>query len=523
MADLPDLKADKKVSADLKKEAISRREECKATRAHIRQDIEECYFFVAPRRHRQAKSSGGSQTPPKDAPELQTSLGMDVVADFATEVIDTFMPKTQDWADLKPGYDLPDKQQEEIREDMLAANAMTFTAMRASNLYDALAMSAKPDLALGTMALWIDDLDQSRPIDCRAVPQIELEIDVGPDGKIGTRFVIRRTKRRYLPAVLPNVPLPGGYSDDKDGKKDCTVAWGFWPTYGRPEMTWQAVIMVDDHLVQARELVGEGSCPLIVARWDPDPCFAWGDGPTLKALPDLRALDETEALKVESADFAIHKPFGYPDDGVVNFEAGVEPGFGYPMRPGSGKDFVPLGWQGNVDFAQFTVMEKEQRVRRLHYVDFPVQRGDTPPSATQWADEMALRQKRFGQPGQTFWREGPCEIVKRFMFILAKRGRLPKIEVNGQALALVPYNAAEAAKDMQDIATGQRLLSFITSVAPDVSQVLVDQEKTFRNMKTKMRDQVVEFRDAAGVKQALEQFAPLLQGGGAAPEGAPPA
>lgn len=516
-----------KSGEDLRKEALARLAEAKEQREHIAADLEECAYFVAPRRFRTANSRGGPDKPPKDSNELMISIGKEVASDFASEVVNTFMPTTGEWVDLAPGISIGAEDARDIAEEVGEAKKVMFAAMRSSALYSCVSQTAKPDLAIGTMALWIDDLNIAEPVSVRPVPATEIEINVDCDGGIGDRFVHKKTKRRSLARLLPGMTLPKGYDEDTPGnmKKACTVTWCFWPLYRANGKAWQACILVDDKLVEGSDKVleGEGACPMLVMRWDPDPLFAWGIGPTLQSLEDMRALDEIEALKIDNADFAIHAPFYYPDDGVMNFEAGIEPGFGYAKRPGgTANDIGSLYFGGNVDFAQFTVFEKEQRVRRLHFVDYPVQRGDTPPTATQWTDEMAMRQRRFGLPGQTFWREGPCEIAKRFLFILAGRGRLPKIEANGQVISLVPFNAAEAAKDLQEVATATRLLTTIMGMFPQVGQVAIDAIETSKNMKAKMRDEIVVIREPDQMRETVEQLAPVL-GGAAGAQGMEPA
>src|SRR5690606_34319799 len=140
------------------------------------------------------------------------------------------------------------------------------------------------------------------------------------------------------------------------------------------------------------------SCPLVVGRFNVDPTFAFGNGPMLEVLPELRSLDEATALTLERFDLAAHPPWGYPDDGVVNFEGGIYPGMGYPMARGSGEDFVKLFFEGDVDMTFLVEADLEKRVKRAHYADRPEQKGDTPPTATQWLDEVALSQKRLSVP-----------------------------------------------------------------------------------------------------------------------------
>ena len=82
---------------------------------------------------------------------------------------------------------------------------------------------------------------------------------------------------------------------------------------------------------------GEGCCPLIIFRWNPNPDWPWGHGPLMQYMPSLRQVDELERLRMEHAEMAISPPIGYPDDSFTEIENGLEPGMAYPMRPGSEK------------------------------------------------------------------------------------------------------------------------------------------------------------------------------------------
>jgi len=87
--------------AKLQKEAKQRLQDCKAEKAKVSLDIEECYFFLAPRRVRSATSST-TTTKTGDEFELQTSLGFEVADDFMTMLIDSFMPPAAKWAERHP-------------------------------------------------------------------------------------------------------------------------------------------------------------------------------------------------------------------------------------------------------------------------------------------------------------------------------------------------------------------------------------------------------------------------------------
>ena len=138
-----------------------------------------------------------------------------------------------------------------------------------------------PDLSLGTVALWVEDVAAHEPINCQSVPIRELEISVGPRGDIDTRFVVRHTKFRYLPALLPDVEMPAEIARKAKASPQahCRVEWGFWRDWTRQDdVVWKSVVRVAGKVVAESKLEGEGSCPLIVARFNPDSMYAFGKG-----------------------------------------------------------------------------------------------------------------------------------------------------------------------------------------------------------------------------------------------------
>lgn len=512
----------------LEKEALDRLKDCRAQKQMFERDIREAYFFAAPQRCRDILSqTPPTQQKPDDAAELQTSLGMEVAQDFATEMLNTFIPQSIEWAKQKPGIDLDEEEWavSDEKEKVEAQSTKIHEAIKASNFYPAAALTFMPDLPIGTCAMWIEDLRPAEPIVCQPIPARELEINVGPYGDVDDRFVVRHTRHRHIKALLPGVELPKEVAE-KAGKKPnerCKVIWGFWRKWDRIDnVVWQAVILLDNKLVHQVELEGEGSCPLIVGRFDPDTMFAWGTGPTIKSLPELRRLDETEALKIENADFQIHPPFSYPDDGITNFNGGIEPGMGYPSRPGSGKDFVKLSFEGNVDFAEFETAKIEERIRRLHFVDFPEQLGKTPPTAEQWLDELQRTKKRIGTPGTIFWREFPSGVFLRFKYLLEKRGTIESVKVNGKVLSLVPYDPTEIAQNQQEAMVAMRLLEAARNYFPEISQVAIDPLDTLKKLKEMLGDKVVKIRTPEEMADAVQKLGSMIGPGGAAP-GAPAA
>jgi hypothetical protein len=506
---------------DLEKEAQQRLKDCQAQKAFVQTDLQEGYFFTAPQRARDMGSSTAgvaSDTRPDDASTLATSIGIEVAQDFATEMVNTFMPSVIAWASQRAAVEIPPDEAERVKDQIDENTETVMEAIKTSNLYDAVAVGFKPDLSLGTVAMWVGDGPITGSTLCLPVPLRELEINVGPHGDIDDRFIIRSTRNRYVRALIGkdaklSAEIEKGIKDKPNGK--VKVSWAWWRLWDRTDdVVWRWVVRVGDRIVNDGTLEGDGSCPLIVSRFNVDPNFPFGTGPTIQCLPELRELDETRILKAENRDFQIHPAFVYQDDGVMNFSNGIEPGMGYVARSwGNGKPVEKLSFEGNLEVAEYEVAQMEHRIRRLHFVDFPEQVGKTPPTAEQWAEELMRAKRRIGTPGRVFWKEGPAEYFKRFKWRLEKAGVLEPLTAGNRPLPLVPYDPTEQAQEHQEVAIAGRILEMARNYFPQTAPVEIDGSATLANLKTKLRDKIVVLRSPDDIKAAITNLAPVLGGG----------
>ncbi|MEO6381971.1 MAG: portal protein [Nitrobacter sp.] len=494
-------------------------------------DFKECYFFTAPNRQRQLSSQS---SPPEsrilDAAELQTSLAMLLCQDFITEVVNTFMPEAQNWCKRGPGQFIPEDAWNKIKDDVAKDDDKIFEAMKASNLYPEIAKAFFPDLAIGTVGLWIERRHTSKPIRVSAIPLREIEASLGPDGEVDDRWAIRFTRNCYVRELLgaeiaAKLPVAVAAKIDKKPSERTEVRWGFWHIYDETgEEKWQSVVMVGDKMVHDAVLVGEGSCPLLIGRFNPSADWVWGLGPMIQGLPDFRQIDELEGQKIENVEMHLTPPITFPDDSFTNIEQGLEPRMAYPIRPGTEGAVKKIYDAPPPDAAIYQHEEMEHRLRKLFFVDFPEQTGDTPPTLGQWLDQMARAQRRIGTPGLPFWQEVPAKIFLRFKYLLEKAGTIKPIEVNGVAVALTPLNPTQRAAEQQDIATAAQYLQMMLQTFPEEARVMIDGGATMKNFAGKMRvageKGLIAFRKEDQQKaaaQLIAQLAGVRQKAGAAP------
>jgi len=353
------------------------------------------------------------------------------------------------------------------------------------------------------------------PIRSMAIPIREFEINLGPDGEIDDRFAVRHTRNKYVRTLLgeeiwDKVDPELKKTMEKTPETRTMLVWGYWRKWLRKDdEVWQHVVYVNNDLVHDAEITGEGSCLMVVFRWNPNPDWPWGHGPLMQGLPSLRQVDEFELMRFEHAELSIKPPIGFPDDSFAAIEQGLEPGMAYPIRPGSEGAMKAIYQVPPPEAANYQYEEKEHRLKKLFFVDFPEQSGDTPPTLGQWLDEMARAQRRIGRPGLPFWREGPAKIFLRYKYLLEKAGAIQPIRVDGRTVSLLPYNPTQRAAEQQEIAMAVHGLQIAAQLWPEEYRMWIDGKATMKALMDKMRIELVKFRNPAQVNEVLDRMQKL--------------
>jgi hypothetical protein len=526
---------------DGEKEFNERLREARQQKMPFEIDMRESYFFAAPHRMRSVLSTTRpSRWKPQDAGQLNQSFAFECCGDFPTVIQNTFMPEARQWVVRKAPIGAPKPVRDRAEALAKEGTGAIFEAIEASNFYAEFGKSSNPDLALGAIAMWVDVSRPGQPIHCQTIPVRELEINVDAEGEVDDRFVSRWVRRRYLKRIFgPNLPAHWARPNRQDNEDErVNVTWGFWRALDeRQEETWVHGVTIENKLIDAMATVrGRGSCPLIVGRFNPSPEWPWAMGPMIQCLPEFRNLDEIASGKIRNLDQLLQPAIAWPDDSFANLEQGLEAGFAYPVRPGTANDIKNIYNANPPDAAIYDRQDLEQRIKRLFFLDWPQQRGDTPPTATQWLDEMTMAQRRIGTPGLPFWKEFVAGVFLRFEYLLEKAGEIQPIMVpdaqgTPRKMVMRPMNPAQIAADQQDVAMAVRFLSIVMPTFPEEAKIRIDGGATIEALRAKMGvEDLVKMRAAQDIQAALQQMQQLAQGrpgappagGAAAPQEPPP-
>lgn len=496
----------------IKKEVARRYAKAKTEKELFKQDFREAYSFCMPQRLKPGDSTSTS-TRPQDATDNFNSIGEEVCTDFASDMADTFIPEHTQWASVEVADTVPDEFREEAKTAVKADSSATFAAITASNFHEA-GKQAFKDLAISAVGLSITDPGYGMPARCQVIPIGELQILRDACGNVGTRIWERNLSALDIQELFPDLDLPKSIQDAIDKKqhsKRFIVLQGCYRDYKTPaEHAWIQFTQIDGKVCEGVRLVGVGSANILVARWDPDPNFSWGNGPAIKALPDLRETDETSYLKLKGLARQIDPSIAYDDDSVINLEGGLPNGVAIPRMKGSTIDVIES--RHGMEAALFAVNELEDRIRRKFYQDGPVQKGKTPPTLGQWADEVLQKQRRLGTPAAPLWQEFLMEAYMRFRWMLVKRGELkPQIVVGSKPFPIRPINPLKRAAQQQEAIASERLLATLGGTfGPNLLPMIVDVGETANNLAEATYASCVKLKPAAEINKAITDSAQAM-------------
>ena len=472
------------------KEFSARYASAKRWRDAVRPYLEEIYSYICP-----GREYDFSRTPYQinaDDPETFISLPEDLATDFAADLVTYFTPAEAKWTEYMVTAPIPRAAEKQVKEIVGAREKELFDLIQASN-YNDVAPQVMFEANHGTVAMWVEQAHLSQPIYVETVPPSELLVTPGHLG-ILDRFREKSVLASSLKALFDgwdDVKLTGHRLTEKMKKPGamCTVCWGFWLDWSDPgNPMWRCEITVDGNRVTPDTPLTlgplAGSCPLLVGRFNPQPNRPWGRGPAWKALPDMRVYNAVDEAVLDGLDQSLKNTLLYADDGFIDLSEGIEPGRAYPAHRGFTRDQVyELNRGVNLDTGFFSEDRLEDRLRARFYQDGPRQRGDTPPTASQWIDERRRVQQRLGKPSAPLWKELFLPFVQRIETIGVETGRLDAaLTHNGDVIAVLPISPLQKAQNQDKVMVSRSNLELGAGVFAEAFGQVVDVAATFQNI-----------------------------------------
>jgi hypothetical protein len=448
--------------------------------------------------------------------EVFISIAEDMATDLAGDLINYYTPSEAKWGTFLVTIPIQEDQADAVLAKVQEREDDLFEMITSSNYNDIAPQWAFEASSHGTPGLWVQKAHLLQPIHCEVVPPHQIYVTPGHLGYLD-RFREVRVLAFTLPALFDGWDV--SLTDESISRKiedpgsTVVVIWGFWINWDDPALPkWFCEITVDGKRVTPAKPLDlgpiAGSCPMMVGRFNPQVGKPWGRGPGWKALPDLRVMDDMAEIILSGLDQSLMNTIIYPDDGFLDLSEGLQAGRAYPAHRGFNREQIyDLSRNVNVDQGWFAEEKMEAKIARAFYQDGPRQRGDTPPTATQWLDERRRVQQRLGKPSAPLWSEFILPLIQRFEYLGVESGRLDAaITHNGQTISIMPISPLQKAQNQDQVMVSRSNLDLAFSVMGEGVNEVVDMRKTFRNIVKTSGDQLTEINDEQAPSQ--EQNAP---------------
>ena len=448
------------------------------------------YFYAIPFRNRYYLPGKEFQGTIQNTRVYDTTA-VESVSTFVSKIHDAMTPPETQWAFLDVDTSMIDDPDSEenvaiLQEAQLILDAymkQLFTFIHASN-FDSVINECYYDLAVGTAALVINQVDDETPFICTSIPADKLAIEEAVNGNIESWFrTWQNLKIADLHTRWPNIIITSNLQQLIESDPDATIRniYEGVAYFSNQTKKYCYAVWADNDLLYAQWL---DSSPGIVWRWKKCNNETWGRGPVMEALPSIISLNEMARVELASANLNTFRPYmGFSDATFNPHTFQLQPFTIIPISPiGSNGQvpLIPLPNSASPEFAQMTLADLRMQIKQLLFAEQPQDSRSVQP---QTAYELAMKQSTLAEKiGPIFSRqikEMILPVINRFAYILHNMGILPRPKIGGIPIKFRYKSPLALVKGRAD---AERLIQFVQIMqgimGPEATQLYINPETT---------------------------------------------
>lgn len=376
---------------------------------------------------------------------------------FANRIQSDMFPPFQKWVTLKPGPFVPEGQKDAIEEKLDEASNKIFAVLTASN-FDTVINECLLELASGTMIMLVEEGDEDEPLTFSPIPCAQVGIEEGKRGRVTGVFREYEIEYRNISETWKDAKLTEQMQRkaEKEPTAKVRLVECCYKLPGQKKYCYEVIAEADKDRLVEREYDYN---PFLVARWSKIAGEAFGRGPLVSALPDIKTLNKLVEYILRFAALRIAGVWSVTNDGVVNpNNLRIIPGATIPVaRNGgpSGPSLANIAPQGDIQLAE---LEREKLAMNIKGMmldnKLPPDAGPV-RSATEIMQRIKELVKDVGAPFGRLMTEFVVPLVQNVLIILHKRGLIKdKINVNGlfvRAQVVSPLAMVQNISDVENV------------------------------------------------------------------------
>lgn len=411
---------------------------------------------------------------------LYDGTAPDAVEQLAASLLAQLTPPWSRWVGLAPGPDLDAEAQAALAPLLERTAAALHSHLDRSNFAVELHQCYLDLVTAGTACLLFEEAPPGALSAFRfaAVPLAEVVLEEGPDGRLDTTFRRNELTLAELDRRFPGAPLPeelrrqGAQAPDRR----FPVVEAVVPMDGG----YRHAVVLDQAGVPVVLRQGRfARSPFLSFRWLKAPGETYGRSPVMTALADIKTANKVVELVLKNASIAVTGIWQADDDGVLN-PATVQlvPGTIIPKAVGSA-GLTPLSAPGRFDVSQLVLDDLRARIRHALLADRLGPVAGARMTATEVLERSAEMARLLGATYGRLLSELLTPLVLRAIGILARRGEIPELAVDGRLVALQyrsPLAQAQAHRDVQSTLRWVEAAALLGGAAAEV----IDQAAVMR-------------------------------------------
>jgi len=452
--------------------------------------LQQAYQYALPQREEFYQNQREGQ---KKNQEVYDSTATNGLQTYASRMQARLMPPWRKWAKLAPGQEISEEDKDEVKEGLEKATNVLFTAFNHSAL-GTQTHEAMLESGISTGALLFQEGDDEQPFDIVAIPMSQLVPEEGPDGTIETVFREWDVPARLILRKWPDAKIPPSIENDLKSKPDAKHKIIEGTIYNSETKKYDYKVMIKKgmELIVERE---DDVSPWIVFRTSVMPGEILGRGPILQVLPTILTANKVVEFTLRRAAIDIAGIYTHVSDGAINpYTIQLVPNSLIPVSSNNNENptLRRLDTGNGIDVSQIILADLRKDINDALFSN---QLGPV-ESPVKSAAEMSIRQQELIEiSGSTFGRlqtELLEKVVKIGVYILQKKGKIPKFKVDGKEVTLRYESPLARAQDAEEIQNLQRWVEMSGALGPQVFM-----------LGAKVEDLPAKFGELLGVPESL--------------------
>ena len=398
---------------------------------------------------------------------------------FANRIQGALMPPWQKWGAFVAGDEVPEGDEEIVNQNLELVTDRFFSSLNHSNFYTELSPTLT-DLGIGTGAILVEEtpFGSAQELSFTNVPLAELYIEKPASGPVKNVWRKQSIRPWLIKQVWPEAELKGNLAKlaEKPESKEVEIINGF---IEMPDGRFKQTVIYEAQ----KDILFEqtfNTQRLIVTRWTVTPGEGFGRGPIIQQLPDIKTANKIKEFMLQNAALQIAGVYTGVDDGIFNpHTARIAPGVILPVGSNSNANpsLQALSRSGDLGLGDALLTDIQEWIRKALFADPMGDLSDPVRSAT----EMMLRnQDMLRNSGAAFGRQ-KTEFIEPLAVavidILASRGKVPRISIDGKEVTIKLNSPLAKAENMEDFQNSQVWFQTVAQLPPEIVAASVKVEE----------------------------------------------